>query len=54
MIDLALNHLEPHVRIAAIKKIVNPAVLTSIITKDDEDKEVKKACLNRLDELYVE
>ena len=25
-----------------------------VITKDDEDKEVKKACLNRLDELYVE
>ena len=54
LIDLALNHPESHVRIAAIKKIVNPAVLTSIITKDDEDKEVKKACLNRLDELYVE
>ena len=38
----------------AIKKIVNPAVLTSIITKDEEDKEVKKACLDRLDELYIE
>ena len=54
LIDLALNHPEPHVRIAAIKKIVNPAVLTSIITKDEEDKEVKKACLDRLDELYIE
>ena len=54
LIDLALNHLEPHVRIAAIKKIVNPNVLTAIIVKESEDKEVKKACLDRLDELYIE
>ena len=54
LIELALNHPEPHVRIAAIKKIVNPSVLTGIIVKDDEDKEVKTACLNRLDELYIE
>lgn len=54
LIELALNHPEPHVRIAAIKKIVNPNVLTGIIVKDDEDKQVKMACLNRLDELYIE
>ena len=54
LIDLALNHPEPHVRIAAVKKIANPNVLTAIIVNHDEDKEVKKACLDRLDELYIE
>lgn len=54
LIELALNHPENHVRIAAIKKIASPTVLTSIIIKDGEDKDVKKACLDRLDELYIE
>ena len=54
LIDLALNHPEPHVRIAAVKKIANPNVLTAIIVNHDEDKEVKKACLDRFDELYIE
>ena len=54
LIDLALNHPETHVRIAAIKKIENPNVLTGIIVKDGDVKEVKKACLDRLDELYIE
>ena len=53
LIDLALNHPETHVRIAAVKKIENPNVLSGIIV-NDEDKSVKKACLNRLDELYIE
>lgn len=54
LIELALNHPENHVRIAAIKKIASPNVLTAIIVKDGEDKDVKKACLDRLDELYIE
>lgn len=54
LIDLALNHPETHVRIAAIKKIESPVVLSSIIVNADELKEVKKASLNRLDELYIE
>ena len=53
LVELALNHPEPHVRIAALKKIENSAVLCSIIT-DDEDKEVKKASLDRLNELFIE
>lgn len=53
LIDLALNHPETHVRIAAVKKIENPNVLSGIIV-NDEEKSVKKACLNRLDELYIE
>ncbi len=52
LIDLALNHPESHVRIAAIKKIENSEVLHKIIV-NDEDKSVKKASLNRLDELYI-
>jgi hypothetical protein len=54
LIDLALNHPEPHVRIAAIKKIVNPTALTTIIVREGDDRDVKKACLERLDELYIE
>ena len=54
LVDLALNHPETHVRIAAIRKIESPNVLTGIIVKDGEVKEVKKACLDRLDELYIE
>ncbi len=53
LIDLALNHPEAHVKIAAIKKIENTNVLTSIIV-NDEDKTVKQACLDRLSELYIE
>ncbi|MBQ8017692.1 MAG: hypothetical protein IJ258_06250 [Methanobrevibacter sp.] len=52
LIDLALNHPESHVRIAAIKKLGNVQVLSSIIV-NDEDKQVKKASLNRLEELYI-
>lgn len=53
LIELAKEHPEPHVRIAAIKKIENSNVLCSIIT-DDDDKSVKKASLDRLNELYIE
>ena len=52
LIDLALNHPEVHVRIAAVKKIENPEVLSSVIV-NDEDKSVKKASLDRLGELYI-
>nr|WP_295000844.1 hypothetical protein [uncultured Methanobrevibacter sp.] len=53
LIDLALTNPETHIRIAAIKKIYNPGVLTNIII-NDEDTDVKKASLNRLNELYIE
>ena len=53
LVDLALNHPETHVRIAAIKKIENSEVLASIIT-DDPDKSVKKASLDRMNELFIE
>lgn len=53
LIKLALEHPETHVRIAAIKKITNPTILASIIVNDD-DNSVKKASLNRLDELFIE
>lgn len=53
LIDLALNHPESHVRIAAVKKIENTDVLTGIII-NDADKTVKQASLDRLAELYVE
>lgn len=53
LVDLALNHPETHVRIAAIKKIENSNVLTNIIV-NDEDKDVKQASLDRLSELYIE
>lgn len=54
LVELAKNHPEPHVRIAAIKKIENGLVLSSIITDDEEEKSVKKASLDRLNELYIE
>ena len=53
LIDLAVNHPEVHVRKAAIKKIENTNVLTSIII-NDEDKSVKQASLDRLAELYID
>lgn len=53
LVELALTHPESHVRIAAIKKIENNAVLCSIIV-NDEDKTVKQASLDRLAELYIE
>ena len=53
LIDIALNNPEPHIRIAAVNQIKDSKVLCRII-KDDVDKGVKKACLNRLNELYVE
>lgn len=53
LIDLALNHPESHVRIAAVKKIENTDVLTGIII-NDADKTVKQASLDRLAELYIE
>ena len=53
LIDLALNHPESHVRIAAVKKIENVEVLSDVIV-NDEDKNVKKASLDRLNELYIE
>lgn len=52
LIELALNHPKSHVRIAAINKITNSNVLTSIIV-DDEDTNVKKASLNRLNDLFI-
>jgi len=52
LINLALNHPEAHVRIAAIKKIENPEILSSIIV-NDEDKSVKQSSLDRLGELYI-
>ena len=54
LIDLALNNPEPHIRIAAINKLYSPRILTMIIVNDEEDSEVKKACLNRLNELYID
>lgn len=53
LVELALNHPESHVRIAAIKKIENSTILSSIIV-NDEDKNVKQASLDRLSELYIE
>lgn len=54
LIDLALNNLEQNIRIAAVKKLYNPDILCRIIVNDDDDVEVKKACLERLDELYIQ
>lgn len=53
LIELAKNHPEAHIRISAIEKIENSRVLCGII-KDDDDKTVKKACLDRLNELYIQ
>ena len=53
LVNLAINHPESHVRIAAIGKIKNDNVLLKIVQKDS-DGEVKKAALNRLSELHIE
>lgn len=53
LIELALNHPESHVRMAAIKKLENSEVLRDIIV-NDEDKTVKKTSLSRLEELYID
>ena len=53
LVNLALNHSENHVRIAAIGKIKNDNVLLKIIQKDLDD-DVKKAALERLSELHIE
>ncbi|MBQ6099521.1 MAG: hypothetical protein IJL02_06630 [Methanobrevibacter sp.] len=52
-IDLAKNHPEAYVRIAAIEKIADDEVLLDII-KNDDDETVKKASFKRLEELYLE
>lgn len=52
LINLALNHPETHVRIAAIGKIKNDNVLLRIVQKDS-DEDVKKAALERLSELHI-
>lgn len=52
LVNLALNHSESHVRIAAIRKIKSDSVLLKIIQKDSDD-EVKKAALDRLSELHI-
>lgn len=53
LVNLAVNHQESHVRIAAIGKIKNDNVLLRIIQRDS-DEEVKKAALQRLSELHIE
>ena len=53
LINLAVNHPENHVRIAAIGKINDDDVLLKIIQKDSEN-EVKQAALERLSELHIE
>ncbi len=52
LVNLALNHLESHVRIAAIGKIYDDDVLLKIVQKDSDD-EVKKAALERLSALHI-
>lgn len=52
LIDLAKNHPEAHVRIAAINKITDSGVLCGIISTDD-DNLVKTVCLERLNELFI-
>lgn len=52
LINLAVNHPENHVRIAAIGKINDDDVLLKIVQKDSEN-EVKQAALNRLSELHI-
>ncbi|WP_405290696.1 HEAT repeat domain-containing protein [Methanobrevibacter sp.] len=52
LVNLAINHPESHVRIAAIGKINNDNVLLRIVQKDS-DEEVKKAALERLSELHI-
>lgn len=52
LIDLAINHPESHVRIAAIGKINDNDVLLNIVQKDSED-EVKQAALDRISHLHI-
>ncbi|WP_298502423.1 hypothetical protein [uncultured Methanobrevibacter sp.] len=52
-VDLAKNHPEAYIRIAAIEKIADDEVLLDII-KNDDDNQVKKASFKRLEELYLE
>lgn len=52
LIDLAINHPESHVRIAAIGKINDNDVLLNIVQKDSED-EVKQAALDRISQLHI-
>ena len=52
LVDLARNHPDAHVRIAAISHIKDNVELSNII-KDDCDKTVKKASLDRLEELFI-
>jgi hypothetical protein len=52
LINLAMNHPESHVRIAAIGKINDNDVLLKIIQKDS-DNEVKQVALERLSELHI-
>lgn len=52
LINLAVNHPENHVRIAAIGKINDDDVLLKILQKDSEN-EVKQAALERLSELHI-
>jgi hypothetical protein len=52
MIDLARNHPETHVRIAAIGHINDNIALSKII-KEDPEIIVKKASLDRLEELFI-
>ena len=52
LVNLAVNHPESHVRIAAIGKIKNDNVLLRIVQKDSDD-EVKKVALERLSELHI-
>lgn len=52
LVDLALNHQESHVRIAAVGKINNDNVLLRIVQRDSDD-EVKQAALERLSQLHI-
>jgi hypothetical protein len=52
LIDLAKNHPRSNVRISAISHITDHIELSNII-RNDPDIEVRKAGLERLEELYV-
>lgn len=52
LVEIAKNHPQDYVRIAAISHIEDNQVLCSII-KNDSDVNVKKAGLNRLEELFI-
>ena len=53
LVELAKTHPESHVRMAAISHIQDNTVLCSII-KNDPEKIVKKACISRLEELFID